>query len=99
YPSATRDTAAEIVVRDGDEVTADIQYRGEPGRAISGNVENAQVQNQFGSGVSVTLMELPNRTPMGGVGIGSLDNFSFAFYGVPDGDYELSASQFLPNRE
>jgi Carboxypeptidase regulatory-like domain len=98
-PSATRDTAAEIVVREGDEVTADIQYRGAPGQAISGNVENVQVQSQFSSGVSVTLTELHNRNPMGGVGIGSLDNFSFAFYGVPDGDYELSALQFLPNRE
>ena len=99
--SATRDTAAEILVREGDEVTADIQYRGEPGQAISGNVENVQVQGPYSSGVSITLTELHNRVPMGGAGLssGSFDNFSFAFYGVPDGDYELSASQFLPNRE
>jgi len=37
-PSATRDTAQEVVVRSGDEATADIQYRGEPGHAISGTV-------------------------------------------------------------
>jgi hypothetical protein len=99
YPSATRDTATEIVVRDGDEVTADIQYRGEPGHAISGSVENIQLQTQSGSPASITLTELHNRMPMGGVGTNSFDNFNFAFYGVPDGDYELSASQFLPNRE
>src|ERR1700738_650533 len=37
-PSATRDTAMEIVVGSGDEVTADIQYRGEAGQAISGTL-------------------------------------------------------------
>ena len=37
-PSATRDTAQEVVVRSGEEATADIQYRGEPGHAISGTV-------------------------------------------------------------
>ena len=37
-PSATRDTAQEVIVRSGDEATADIQYRGEPGHAISGTV-------------------------------------------------------------
>src|SRR6185295_20223156 len=38
-PSSTRDTAAEIVVRAGEETSGvDIRYRGEPGRAVSGTV-------------------------------------------------------------
>ncbi len=37
-PSATRDTAQEVVVRSGEEAPADIQYRAEPGHAISGTV-------------------------------------------------------------
>ena len=30
-PASTRDTAAEVMVRSDQEVTADIRYRGEPG--------------------------------------------------------------------
>src|SRR6185503_6124494 len=37
-PSSTRDTAAEVVVRSGEDSTIDIRYRGEPGHTISGTV-------------------------------------------------------------
>ncbi len=38
-PSSTRDNAAEINVQGGQESTADIRYRGEPGHTISGTVK------------------------------------------------------------
>src|SRR6266550_7551175 len=51
FPSSTRDTASEVVVRDGEEITADIQYRAEPGHAISGKVVGAgEAQSQFSPG-------------------------------------------------
>src|SRR5262249_26242688 len=33
FPSSPRDTAGEILVREGEEITADVQYRAEPGHA------------------------------------------------------------------
>jgi hypothetical protein len=101
FPSSTRDTASEVVVRAGEEITADIQYRAEPGHAISGRaigvVESSQ--NQFPRGASITIHDVSNRTPMMGVSTGLNDNFSFAIYGLPDGEYELAAMQYLQNRD
>jgi len=97
YPSGARDTAAQIVVREGDEITADIQYRSEPGHAISGNVSGfVSAQLQFTSGPNVDLTDLRDRTQIANGPTSSADNSAFALYGVPDGEYELSARQYLP---
>ena len=54
-PASTRDTAAEINVRLGEETTnVDIRYRGEPGRTVSGTVSNPPV-GQAGVLVSLSL--------------------------------------------
>src|SRR6185503_21174390 len=37
-PSSTRDDAAEVTVRAGEESNVDIRYRGEPGHTVSGTV-------------------------------------------------------------
>ncbi len=100
FPSATRDTASEIIVRNGEEVTADIQYRGEPGHSISGAVAGfAQSQNQVSISSSIGLTDVRDRLSIMSVATSSYSNYAFAFYGVPDGEYELSASQFLPSRD
>lgn len=97
YPSGTRDTAAEILVHEGDEITADIQYRGEPGHAISGNVSGIiSAQLQFGSSPQIALTDVRDRTQIANGGISLADPSVFALYGVPDGEYELSARQYLP---
>jgi hypothetical protein len=100
YPSGTRDTAAEILVREGDEITADIQYRGEPGHAISGKISGVAADNQlqFTSGPQITLTDLRDRTQIASSPTSLTDNSAFAIYGVPDGEYELSTRQFLPTR-
>ena len=98
-PSSTRDTASEVVVHDGEEITADIQYRAEPGHVISGKVVGViESQTQFSSGASINLIEVRDHSLVG-TSATSNDNFSFAIYGVPDGEYELSAFQFLQSRE
>ncbi|HXI61643.1 MAG TPA: carboxypeptidase-like regulatory domain-containing protein [Pyrinomonadaceae bacterium] len=97
YPSATRDTAAEIVVREGDEITADIQYRGESGHAISGKLSGfISDQLQFGSSPQIALTDIRDRTQIANGAPSLSDPSVFAFYGVPDGEYELSARQYLP---
>ena len=96
-PTSTRDTAAEIFVRAGEETAnVDIRYRGEPGRAVSGIATSAVVVDQP-PGFNITLNATFNGAsqssyatyqPSGGRG--------FSFYGVADGDYDLIAQSYFP---
>ena len=100
YPSGTRDTAAEIVVREGDEITADIRYRAELGHAISGKVLGiVDNQAQFGGSPQITLTEIRDRTQIANGATSLTNNSIFAIWGVPDGEYELSSWQSLPSRD
>jgi hypothetical protein len=100
FPSSTRDTASEVVVGDGDEITADIQYRAEPGHAISGRVTGAaESQAQFSPGASINLTSVRDRSSLMLGSANSNNNFSFALYGITDGEYEVTASQYLPSRD
>lgn len=99
-PSATRDTASEIVVRSGDEAIVDIQYRGEPGHAVSGTVAGfSDSQTSMTTSGTVTLTELRTRAFSMNAPSGPFNSYGFAFYGVPDGEYELTGSQYPANRE
>lgn len=97
-PSSTRDTAAEITVRAGEESTnVDIRYRGEPGHIVSGIVSNPPVGQ---SGVVVSLSSSVD------VGTEINTGFSqpeegrrFVFYGVDDGEYTITARTFFPGAE
>ncbi|MEK6286058.1 MAG: carboxypeptidase-like regulatory domain-containing protein [Acidobacteriota bacterium] len=93
YPSSTRDTAAEVSLHDGAEATGiDIRYRGERGYAVSGTIADASFTNSLVAPVIVLLIRASNDMleaqafvqPRAG-------ERAFAFYGVPDGDYYLSA--------
>jgi len=100
FPSATRDTASEVIVREGDEVTADIRYRAEAGHAVSGKITGmVESQRQFSSGISIVLTDVRDHIDIANVGPDFADESSFAIYGVPDGEYAVSARQFLPTRE
>src|SRR5262249_16497265 len=96
YPSSTRDTASEVVVRDGQETAGmDIKYRDEPGYRVSGTV--AGIPGSPGPGYAGTGISLTN------VKSGSIESYTsvqnydankgFIFYGVPDGVYDLTASR------
>lgn len=92
YPSATRDTAVEIPLHGGEEVSGiDIRHRGEHGRLVSGYIRVGDVLSER----SVWLRGLG-----GGLDASSdvyNDSGGFAFLGVPDGEYELIASAEEPN--
>jgi hypothetical protein len=89
-PSSTRDTAAQIAVRTGEESTADIRYRGEPGHVVSGTVK---IPVTAGGAVSLSVAgsEFPlvyaYQQPGGG---------GFAFKGIPDGEYEIVGQEIQP---
>ena len=57
YPSSTRDTAMPVTVRAGEEITGiDIRYRGEPGHAISGNINVGVASDLPEVGLGLTLI-------------------------------------------
>ena len=99
YPSSTRDTAAEVSLQFGAEATGiDIRYRGEPGYALSGTIADASLTDTFAVGISVLLIRAPSDTLEAQTSAQQRGNDrSFAFYGVPDGDYYLTARR-APNQ-
>jgi hypothetical protein len=99
-PSSTRDSAAEVFVRAGEEsANVDIRYRGEAGHAVSGTANSTVAMDQP-VGFSVTLVSTIN-----GVSQPSYSSFQnpggrgFSLYGVADGDYDLIAQSYFPGGE
>ena len=90
-PSSTRDTATEISVRAGEEVSGvDIRYRAEQGRVISG-VVNTPPDTAF----NVTLSASGETgAPFTATSYQAFGNRDFLFNGVADGDYQLLAMAY-----
>jgi hypothetical protein len=91
FPSATHDTAGQVLVRPGDEVRGiDIRYRGERGRTVSGTVApepgaSESYQMIYLVSVASGRVELTTSIPPGQAARG------FAFFGVTEGEYMLTA--------
>jgi hypothetical protein len=95
-PSSTRDTAAEISVRTGEETSGvDIRYRGEPGRVVSGTAHGPTAPNSSYSRINVRLIQISNGVPQASAYSYQRPTVGFAFYGVADGDYDLTAESSL----
>lgn len=100
YPSATRDTAMEVTVRSGEEAgSIDIRYRAERGFAVSGKVLGLPTEART-SGMIITTSSILLRQPGTGSVIASTfiapiadQNNAYAFYGVPNGEYEAVATR------
>ena len=93
HPSATRDTAAEIVIQWGAEASGiDIRYRGERGHTISGTVIDSSLADTVVGGISVLLVRASNDTLEAQSFVQPRDSErTFVFHGVPDGDYYMTA--------
>jgi hypothetical protein len=91
-PSSTRDSAAEIVVRSGDDSTIDIRYRGEPGHVISGTARGSGP-----NGVSITLAQVGSTGPLA-VTFQAIGSRGFSFNGIGDGEYDLIAQETTSNQ-
>jgi hypothetical protein len=95
FPSSTRDTAAEVVVRGGEEAAnIDIRYRGEPGHAVSGTVSGI-IDTNMRAPVSISIKQ----TSSGGIEgatfiMPGATASGFSFNGMSDGEYEIAAQQF-----
>ena len=91
HPSSTRDTAVEIPVRPGQEVTAvDITQRDEPGYAVSGTVSAASSSSNI-EYVTITLRDAATGSPQATLNTSMQTGGAFAVYGVPAGKYVVLA--------
>ena len=91
-PSSTRDTATEVSVRSGEDVLADIRYRGEPGHSISGSVKVLGTSN-----VTVALRRPGSTIPIA-TGFQIPGSRGFILSGLADGDYDLVAQESIVNQ-
>lgn len=89
-PSSSREGADEISVRIGQEVSnVNIHYRGEHGSTISGIVNGLHVNHRGYSLALTSIVEGGRRWNSQFQGAGE-----FAFDGIPDGDYHLTAMAY-----
>jgi hypothetical protein len=93
YPSATHDGAAEVSVGGGQETGGiDVRLVNARGYAVSGFVSGDITAVAPPGGLALSLTHLSNGVPESSTSIyGDEGNRSFSFYGVPDGEYELTA--------
>jgi Carboxypeptidase regulatory-like domain len=102
YPSSTREMAAEVTVTSGGEASGvDIRYRGDRGHTVSGSLSGRSGSNSPNISSIVALTNRITgvvrsaypffRRAEGGMG--------FAIFGVPDGEYEISARWLLNFKE
>ncbi len=87
-PSSPRDTALEIEIRSGDESIADIRFRGEQGRTISGTVV------MLGSNMATISMRRKDEPGIQAMtAVQRAGSRGFMIAGVADGEYELTAQE------
>jgi hypothetical protein len=102
HPSSTRETATEITVASGGEVSGvDIRYRGDTGHVISGTVTGGGDSPSLYASVSVSLTNATFGSFSGATNIVRRDDGTagFAIHGVPDGAYEITARRGGYNNE
>jgi hypothetical protein len=92
-PSSTRDGATEYTVRGGEETTADIRYRSEPGHTVSGTVKVSGTTN----GANVMLMPVESGFMPAGNVMQAPGGRGFEISGVGDGEYQIMATEFPTN--
>lgn len=96
YPASARSSALEVVVSEGQEVGGiDIQQRSQRGYAISGSLSGLP-RTGGAKNVSVALVNVANGATEALLDrTGEANAREFNFYGVPDGEYELTAQSSL----
>jgi hypothetical protein len=96
-PSSTRDAATEISVRAGEETAnVDIRYRGESGNTGRG-VAHTTVTLDQSPGFTIILSSIFNGVSQAGYSsYQPAGPRGFSFYGVADGEYDLTAQSYFP---
>jgi hypothetical protein len=90
-PASTRDTADEISVHAGEEVSnVNIRFRGEPGHVISGKASQSGSAQSLGFVINLTAVG-KNKSEWTMLTAQPDESRGFIFRGVDDGNYDLSA--------
>jgi hypothetical protein len=98
HPSSTRDAAAEVTVASGTEASGiDIRYRGEPGHAVSGKMTGVNLAESVAPS-TVYLTQAATGAGFDLMYANPSQGGAFAFYGVPDGEYDLTAERLEGDR-
>lgn len=94
YPSGTRDTAAEVSVRAGQEVGGiDIRLRDETARRVTGTIESPTgVFGEYGVGINLTYASTAMLAGTAFINSNNLTDRSFSLEGIADGEYDLQAT-------
>lgn len=94
YPSSTRDTAADVSVRSGDEAASiDIRYRGDHGHTISGTISGPPSEQGLSYGISIMLRQAASGGYVSTGFVAPTAKPVFSIQGVGDGVYDLIAQQ------
>ncbi len=102
HPSSTRETATEVAVTSGGEVSGvDIRHRGDTGHVISGTVTGGGGSPSPYVSVNVSLTNAAGGAYIGASNTVRRDDGTtgFAISGVPDGAYEITARRGGYNNE
>src|SRR5262245_55285222 len=102
HPSSTRETATEVTVTSGGEVSGvDIRYRGDTGHVVSGTVTGGGGSPSPYASVGVSLTNAAVGAFTGATSAVRRDDGTtgFAIHGVPDGAYEITARRGGYNNE
>jgi hypothetical protein len=92
YPSSNRETASEVTVRGGEEVTGiDIRHRSERGRVISGIITGAVESDALVNVIVVTLRNPAQGNIEAMTAVVASTKFTIA--GIPDGEYLIDANR------
>jgi hypothetical protein len=102
HPSSTRETAAEVTVASGDEVSGvDIRYRSDPGHVVSGTVTGGADSSAPYAGITVSLTSFTAGAYLSSSTVVRRDEgiAGFSIHGVTDGEYEIAARRGGYNNE
>jgi hypothetical protein len=102
FPSSTRDAAAEVAVRAGEETTnVDIHYRADSGHSISGTVKQLADNSGPNPFVSnINLYSMPSGAAVGNAFLsGSGNDQAFEFNDLADGDYMVWMTRSMPGQQ
>ena len=93
-PASTRDTATEISVHAGEEISnVDIRFRNQAGHVISGRISQPKDERSWAAAINLTAVG-KNKSEWTMLTIQPDDSRGFIFRGVDDGDYVLTALPF-----
>lgn len=94
YPSSAREAAVAVSVQAGTEAAnIDVRYRGEKGRIISGKILAKTGEDASGFNPTQIILTLAGSDDVVAVAAqpGRTANNGFALYGIPNGEYEITA--------